>query len=385
MSESIDTTVILPAYNEEEGLPLCLENLDKELRQSDENFEILVVDDGSGDRTAEVAAGYNCRLVKHKVNMGKGAAIVTGLMHARGRKIILIDADDTYPASEVPTLSRELDKVDLVLTSRTRENIPLLNIIGNRMISSLIRALSGFRGNDPLTGLYGLRRELIERIDIESRGFAVEAEIVVKASQMGATVKEIPIKYNPRAGQSKLKPFQDGFKIVRTILGLIVLYNPIVAFSIPGVILFTFGLVISALTFSGEFRVLGVALDIHSFIFGVMSLMVGFQMMVNGIVIDLYAIRHKLKKDDSLARAFTPKRIKSVIGAATISFVFGVILSLASVWSWGSEGFGAYFDTRKVISALFFTFFGLQGIFSGLISLVFQREYARQSSEDSWK
>ncbi len=375
----IETTVILPAYNEEEGLPLSLKALEDVLAGEDASYEIMVVDDGSSDSTALVAGQYSCTLVRHEVNMGKGAAIVTGVRHAKGRKIIFIDADNTYPASEVPNVSRALEEADMVLTSRIRNNIPGLNVIGNRMISGLIRLLSGFRGTDPLTGLYGLRRELLEQIDVESRGFAVEAEIVVKASQMGASIKEIPIEYNKRAGQSKLKPFSDGFRIVRTILGLIVLYNPLLVFTAPGAILFVFGLVLSVLTFSGEFRLFGVGLDVHSFIFGVMSLMLGFQLMINGVVTDLYAIRYKLKKDDPVARAFTPRVLKALLAAGAVSFAFGVALSAASVWGWASEGFGAYLDTRKVISALFFTFFGVQAVFSSLISLVFQREYGRQS------
>ena len=376
---TIDATVIIPAYNEEEGLPLSLKALEEALDGEAESFELMVVDDGSSDGTADVADRFSCRLVRHKVNMGKGAAIVTGVRHARGRKIIFIDADNTYPATEVPKVSRELDEADMVLTARTRSNIPGLNMIGNRMISGLIRLLSGFRGSDPLTGLYGLRRELLERIDVESRGFAVEAEIVVKASQMGARIREIPIEYNKRAGHSKLKPFADGVKIVRTILGLIVLYNPLLVFFVPGAVLFLMGLALAALTYGGQFNVMGVGLDLHSFIFGVMSLMAGFQLIINGVVIDMYAIRHKLKMDDPVARAFSPKVIKALLATGVLSFLLGAVLSLASVWSWGVEGFGAYLDTRKVISALFFTFFGLQAVFSSLISLVFQREYGRHS------
>jgi len=142
--------------------------------------------------------------------------------------------------------------------------------------------------------------------------------------------------------------------------------------------LFAIGLVLTTLTFGGKFMLLGVGLDLHSFIFGVMSLMVGFQMIINGVITDLYAIRHKLKMDDKVARALTPKVLKALLAAGAVSFLLGVGLSLASAWAWAREGFGAYLDTRGVISALFFTFFGLQVVFSSLISLVFQREYRRQ-------
>ncbi len=106
--------------------------------------------------------------------------------------------------------------------------------------------------------------------------------------------------------------------------------------------------------------------------------MVGFQLIINGVITDLYAIRHKLKMDDKVARSLTPKVLKTLLAAGAVSFLLGVGLSLASVWAWGREGYGAYLDTRGVISALFFTFFGLQAVFSSLISLVFQREYRRQ-------
>src|SRR3990170_1945958 len=106
------TTIIVPAYNEEEGLPVVLEALQA---LPADTFGIIVVDDGSTDRTAEVAGRFRCRLVSHSGNRGKGAAIRTGLAHARGEKTILIDADGTYPVEMIPAIARALETHDLVI------------------------------------------------------------------------------------------------------------------------------------------------------------------------------------------------------------------------------------------------------------------------------
>jgi len=377
--ETVDTSIILPAYNEEEGLPLTLQSILKVLPEAKERFEILVVDDGSTDNTASIARSFPCKVISHRKNMGKGAAIITGIRNAKGRKIIFMDADNTYPAEEIPRISRELDTVDMVLTRRDSKNIRLLNLLGNKLISSFIRLLSGFKGTDPLSGLYGLKRELIEKLDIESRDFAVEAEIVVKASRMGSSIRELGINYNERAGVSKLKPFKDGFVIIKTILGLLILYNPLVTFFLPGAVLLLLGMVISALTFRKPFEAFGVRLDIHSFIFGVMSFIIGFQLMINGIIVDLYAIRHKFKKEDRLVKALNLRTLKYLLCAGVVSFIIGAGISVDSVISWVKQGFGYYFETRKVITALFFTFFGLQMIFSALAGYIFVREYLKKS------
>lgn len=212
-------TVVLPAYNEETGLKALLPSL---LALSRDRFEVVVVDDGSTDGTASLAESMGCRVVRHAANSGKGVALRTGLMAARGEKVIIMDADDTYPVDAVLEIIDRLDECEMVVGVRTlgRANIPLFNRFGNAVLTSAIRFASGSRWTDPLTGFYGLRRTALERMKLESNGFSVEAEIAMKSARLGLRVMDHPIVYRARAGASKLHPVRDGIRIAAMIFAL---------------------------------------------------------------------------------------------------------------------------------------------------------------------
>jgi len=233
-------TIVVPVYNEEEALPLVLDALFQVL---DDTYEILVVDDGSSDSSVAVAKRYPCRLVVHGKNMGKGAALRTGLEEARGDKVLFIDADNTYPVDVIPEMVGMMDEYDLVRGVRHlgRENIPFVNRMGNQVFDGVIRMLHAVDGGDLLSGLYGGCRDCLLEMALESEGFDIEAEINVKARAYGFTYATLPINYYERVGEKKLKAFQDGVRILRRVLRLTVTHNPLVVFMLPGLALFLLG------------------------------------------------------------------------------------------------------------------------------------------------
>ena len=212
-------TVIIPAYNEEAGLAAVLNEL---AALDDDRIELLVVDDGSTDLTATVGEAAGARVVRHARNRGKGAAVQTGLAHARGDRIAVIDADGTYPAREIPALLGRLDGHDLVLGARTigRDNIPLLNRLGNAAFSTAIRVASGASAADPLTGLYAARRSALLALELEAEGFGIETEIIMKATAARFRTVDHPVSYGARVGTTKLRPMRDGLAIGLTLARL---------------------------------------------------------------------------------------------------------------------------------------------------------------------
>ena len=215
----LPATVVLPAYNEEIGLSALLPSL---VELSRGRFEVVVVDDGSTDSTASLAESFGCRVVRHAENAGKGVAVRTGLSAAHGDKVIIMDADDTYPVDAVMELINRLDECEMVVGVRTlgRTNIPPLNRFGNAVLTTAIRIASGSPWTDPLTGFYGLRRNVLERMDLQSNGFSLEAEIAMKSVRLGLRVIDHPIVYRARAGVSKLNPVRDGMRIAGTIASM---------------------------------------------------------------------------------------------------------------------------------------------------------------------
>jgi len=221
-------SIIVPAYNEEAGLAVILEKIHMAV---DGVCEVLVVDDGSNDNTAEVAAGFPCRLVRHPRNLGKGEALRSGVRQAVGKYIIFIDADDTYPAEAIPLMYEALESCDIVYASRKagRNNIPPLNRLGNFIFQHMICRIYGFEASDYSTGLYGIRKHHLEVMRVNSQGFAIEPEIAIKATRMKLQVGEIPVEYRPRVGQAKLGSLRAGFEHLTTILRLLFWQPPPVA------------------------------------------------------------------------------------------------------------------------------------------------------------
>lgn len=209
----ITTTVIVPALNEQEGIAAVLERLCPVL---DDSYQLIVVDDGSSDRTSEVAREFPCQVIRHEVNRGKGEALKTGIWEAKGEAVIWLDADDTYPVEPIPEMAAALhDGYDLVFTSRQggREEIPRFNRLGNSIFSWAVRTLYGFEGSDPCTGLGGVRKSHLTRMNLTGKRFTIDSEIALKAGRMGLRVLDMPIQYRERVGEAKLSAVKDGFQI----------------------------------------------------------------------------------------------------------------------------------------------------------------------------
>ena len=214
------TTIVIPAYNEEEGLPVVLESLRKSVNGQ---HEVLVVDDGSSDATTRVASLYRCGVIRHGRNRGKGEAMKTGLRYARGESVIFIDADGTYPADAIPRVTEALESCDAVYCSRAsgRENIPRFNRLGNAVFQGIMRRVYHFEPRDYSTGLYGMKKRHLQKMGISSTGFAIEPEIAIKACRMNLRIRDIPIHYQQRIGQTKLSGFNAGVDHLRTMTKLL--------------------------------------------------------------------------------------------------------------------------------------------------------------------
>lgn len=371
-------SVIIPAFNEMDGLPVVLSKL---LDVVDDCFEIIVVDDGSTDRTAAVASEFKCTVVTHSVNKGKGEAMKTGLAVAKADKIIFIDADDTYPVDVIPRMCRALDDYDMVMASRTdgMDNIPAFNRVGNALFKILIRHLYGGAAVDPLTGLFGLRRAHIDRMQLAAAGFGIEAEIAICSAQMKLEVLNIPVRYGQRIGEAKLRGLQDGFHILQTILRMLPLWNPTVTFIVPALLLIAAG---SGLLVAANYRVhfleqMGL-IGLHTFIVSAMIMLVGFQVLTFGLVAKVYATIHYHSRADFMARILVKTPAGLFLGLVGLgAMVAGVFWSSSLVLAWSKIGAGAFDDTRSLIAALALLVVGISSLTSGLFLSIFKSQDSR--------
>jgi len=218
-------SVVIPAFNEERNIGVVLQGVREVLKKMNCLYEVIVVDDGSIDRTAEVARNHNVILVKNDRNQGKGDALKAGFLRARGAFVVTMDADGSHQPEDIPYLVQPLlNDVDVTVGSRFedemgRNSTAKLHLIGNKIINALILFLTGRYISDSQSGFRAFRRDALRKIAISSLGYEIESEITIKILKNGFRVEEVPIECKKRrSGTTKINSFSDGFKILKSIL-----------------------------------------------------------------------------------------------------------------------------------------------------------------------
>lgn len=237
-------SVVIPAYNEGEHIAPGLEQVRSAFAETDWEFEIIVVDDGSVDDTAGVAAATGVRVVQHRRNRGYGAALKTGIATARYQWILITDADGTYPAESIPTLLARAHENDMVVGARigSKVNIPLIRRPPKWFLRKLAGYLAGRRLPDLNSGLRLMRKDLIERYKhLLPSGFSFTTTITLAAACNDHDFEYVSIDYHARLGQSKIRPWH-AYEFTLLILRTIVFFNPLKVFIPLGAVLMLAGL-----------------------------------------------------------------------------------------------------------------------------------------------
>jgi glycosyltransferase involved in cell wall biosynthesis len=217
-------SVVLPALNEEEAIGKVIHEIPvEELKSKGYQTEIIVVDNGSTDKTAEIAAAQGAKVISEP-NRGKGRAIRTGFGTVSGDFVFMIDSDFTYPAGYITQMVGLLENgYDVVLGSRLNGAVEhgamkRLNLIGNHLLAFLANLLYGTRVSDLCTGLWGFKVDVLRSLNLDAVGFELEANMLIEVAKRKYRIGEIPIQYRKRATASKLGSIRAGWGIGRTIV-----------------------------------------------------------------------------------------------------------------------------------------------------------------------
>jgi glycosyltransferase involved in cell wall biosynthesis len=249
-------------------------------------FEILVVDDGSKDRTAEQARATGVRVVQHRQNRGYGEALKTGIRHARFECIAIIDADGSYPPEEIPRLAALLDDAEMVVGARTGPNaaIPLIRRPAKKALTMLASYLTGVKIPDLNSGLRLFRRALaIEFFDLLPSKFSFTTTITLAALNSGYLVEYVEVDYFARTGKSKIRPIQDTFNFTMLILRMTLIFRPLKVYLPLAAML----LVLGAAIFIGGWFAFGKIFDNTALLF----LFAAFQCFAIGMLADVVNVR----------------------------------------------------------------------------------------------
>ena len=218
-------SIVIPAYNEEHTIGDVINRLKVTLQRISLEYEIIVIDDCSRDKSAEISRNQHIKVYSLKEHIGKGYALRAGFSKAKGEIIVTIDSDGSNRPEELPLLLTLIlqDKADIVIGSRFSGNKPgsgkRFNAAGVRIFNLLIRILTGAAVSDSQSGYRAIKSVVLENLSLKSGGYEIESEMLVQIARRGFRVREVPVSFEQRTyGKSTLDPIVDGFKILLSII-----------------------------------------------------------------------------------------------------------------------------------------------------------------------
>ena len=375
MNKEIEVSVVIPCLNEEKAIGACVRKIKEVFSRDGIAGEIIVADNGSADRSSEIARQEGATVVLEP-QRGYGAAYLRGLREARGKYIVIGDSDNTYDFYDIPKFLKSLKSGnDFVMGSRFKGRIRKgamswsHRYIGNPILSCMTRLFFHTTLSDIHCGMRAFTVEAYRKMRLRTAGMEFATEMVVSALRHNLKIYEIPINYYPRKGESKLIPLSDAWRHIRFML----LYCPAWLYFIPGITGFAIGVCILSLLLKGPFLFLGRYWDVHLMVFASVISILSYQMLHLGIYAHTFAIRQGFLKYDAVTLFF--KRYfnleRGIFFGGGI-FLIGFTVMLFIFIEWFSRDFGSLYRIRESIFAMTLSVIGLQTIFSSFfISLLF--------------
>ena len=330
-------SIVMPCLNEEETVGVCVEKAVAWLARRKMPGEVLVVDNGSTDRSVEVAEAAGARVI-HERRRGYGQAYLRGFSDASGDYIVMGDSDDTYDFSDLDALIAPLaGGADMVLGNRFAGGIAAgampwaHRYIGSPIINLVIRLFFGTHIGDSQSGLRAFRRTVPDELGLRSSGMELASEMIVSASRAGLTIAEVPAPYALRRGESKLNTVRDGWRHLRFLL----LAAPDFLFTLPGAAMVVLGVAATVISLtSPEGAQIGPVVWRPVFA-GTILLAIGVNAMLLGVIAKLFGVSQGLLREDRLARLYRRLfRLERLLALAAAVFVTGLVMELLLFGAW---------------------------------------------------
>jgi glycosyltransferase involved in cell wall biosynthesis len=360
-------SVVIPCLDEAENISRCVALALGTLELHAIAGEVIVADNGSADGSAELAAQAGARVV-HEPRRGYGSAYLAGFAAARGTYIVMADADLTYDFGEIPRFLAELkDGADMIVGDRMENIHPGAmpwhhRYIGNPLLSGLLNLLFHTGVSDAHCGMRAFRRDRLELLDLRTTGMEFASEMVIRAAKAELEIRQLPIEYHPRGGESKLSSFRDGWRHLRFLL----LHAPNHLFILPGALMSLLGGLIS-LTVLAHVNLLGRSWDLHTLIAGSLLLIVGAQVVGLGLCAHAYATYFMGERDPWFDRMRARLRLEHGLLLGGAIALAGLVLIAVIVLDWIAHGFGSLAQERVALLAATLLVLGIQIVFSSFL------------------
>ena len=372
----VEVSVVMPCLNEADTLETCIRKAQQAMREHGIAGEVIVADNGSSDGSQAIGLRMGARVVDVPLR-GYGNALMGGIAAARGRYVIMGDADDSYDFLEIPRIVAKLrEGFDLVQGCRLPAGggqimpgaMPSLHRwLGNPMFSLMVRRWFGARSiHDVYCGLRGFSKALYDRLALRCTGMEFATEMIIKASLFQEKMAEVPITLHPdgrRSHPPHLKTFRDGWRTLRFFL----MYSPRWLFLIPGAGLMLLGVAGYAVAMPA-FTWRGITFDAHTLLIASLAILCGYQAILFAIFTKTFAVSEGLMPPDRhYTRFYELVNLERGLIVAGLALLLGIVLLLAAVNQWRLAGFGRldYAHTmRLVVPGMTLTALGFQTIAS---------------------
>ncbi len=341
----LELSIIMPCLNEAETLEHCINKAQGSLIEQGIKGEIVIADNGSTDGSQAIAARMGARVVNVKAK-GYGNALMGGISAARGKYIIMGDADASYDFGRLePFMEKLRAGYDLVMGNRFRGGIergamPALHkYLGNPVLTIIGRLLFRSPAGDFHCGLRAFRRDSILKLNLRTTGMEFASEMIVKATLNNMRIAEVPTTLSPdgRSRPPHLRSWRDGWRHLRFML----LYSPRWLFLYPGALLMITGLVVGLWLLPGPRRVAGITFDVHTLLYAALAIVLGFQTITFAAFTKIFAISEGLLPEDprlNFAFRYITLEVGLVVGG--LMLLLGLVSSIYTVGFWESRAFG---------------------------------------------
>jgi glycosyltransferase involved in cell wall biosynthesis len=360
-------SVVIPCLNEAESIARCVSQSLAALRSAGITGEVVVADNGSTDGSAQLARDAGATVVDEP-RRGYGSAYLAGFAAARGDYIVMLDADLTYPIDDIPRFVAELDKgADMVMGDRMENIQPgamhwLHRYVGNPVLTGTLNLFFRTGVRDAHCGMRAVRSDALPALDLRTTGMEFASEMVIRAAKQNLAIADIPIEYHPRAGESKLSRFRDGWRHLRFLL----VHSPTHLFVIPGALMALVGF-LTMLAVLGDINILGRTWELHTMVLGSLLTIVGTQVIALGLCAHAYGIYFMQEREPWFERARDRFRLEHGLLLGGAITLVGFACAVAIVIQWMDRGLGELAEEQLAVFGATLIVVGIQIFFSSFL------------------
>ena len=380
-TNELDITCLMPCLNEAETIELCVQQALHSINQLGIKGEVLIADNGSTDGSQQIATNSGARVISVE-RKGYGSALQAGILSAKGKYVVMGDADGSYTWDRLEDFYSNLTSgSDLVMGNRFAGTIfpgamPFLNrYIGNPVLSGLGRLFFGVQIRDFHCGLRGFSRQRIMDLDVTSTGMEFASEMVIKSTLGNLSISEVPTDLRPdgRSRAPHLRPLPDGWRHLRLMLS----YSPKWSMRIPGFFLVFLGSALGLLGYFTDPSKDNLSFGLHTTLIGSVLVVTGVQAILSSIIGEL-AINNAITRKTStfLTRLQRGENLEKILLGGSLLALLGLLGFISSFFMWGRIGFGELQPDqlmKPILSSATVLTVGIQVIFSSLLFETFRR------------